>query len=160
MIPFGMKNCQRPFKPLHSRTIKNYIKSLKNILDDCFGLVFNDRQFKRKVRFPQIENFDPDPLTKEELKLIMEYASRSKRVLYMTLKDSGMRIGEAISIRKKDIEFTKDPVEIHISAKMTKTKFAITTYVTKETKPLLQDFVSDKKDDDLVFGTNENHSIF
>ena len=106
MIPFGKMKCQRPFKPLHSRTIKNYIKALKNILDDCFGLVFNERQFKRKVRYPQIENFDPDPLTKEELKLIMEYASRSKRVLYMTLKDSGMRIGEAIS-RALDYEPNK-----------------------------------------------------
>ena len=156
MIPFGNANCQRVFKPLHSRTIKNYIKALKNILEDCFGLVLNDRQFKRKVRFPQIEDFDPEPLTKEELKWIIEYATRSKRVLYMTLKDSGMRIGEAISIRKKDIDFTKDPVEIHISAKITKTKKARITYITRETKSMLQDFVSEKQDNDLVFATNTN----
>ena len=40
----------------------------------------------------------------------------------MTLRDSGMRIGEAVQIRKYHIDMTKNPSEIHIPAKITKTK--------------------------------------
>ena len=69
-----------------------------------------------------------------------------------------MRIGEGISFKKRDIDFTKDPVEIHLSANITKTKSERTTYITKETVPMLKDFVSDKKDDDIIFATNPIHS--
>ncbi len=158
MITFGKQGTQRPFEPLHPRTIKNYVKQIKYILEDCFGIVINDRQFKRKVTIPKPAKFNPDPLTKEELKLIMQYAMPSRRVLYMVLKDSGMRIGEGISFRKKDINFTKDPVEIHLSANMTKTNVARTTFLTKETAPILKDYVSDKQDNDKVFATNPVHN--
>lgn len=158
MITFGKAKAQRPFEPLHPRTIKNYVKQIKYILEDCFGIVINDRQFKRKVTMPKPAKFNPNPITKEELKLIMQYAMPSRRVLYMVQKDSGMRIGEGISFRKKDIDFTKDPVEIHLSANMTKTNVARTTFVTKETVPMLKDFVSDKQDNDKVFATNPIHS--
>ncbi len=158
MITFGKQRTQRPFEPLHPRTIKNYIKQLKYILEDCFGIIINDRQFKRKVTIPKPAKFNPDPITKEELRLIMQYAMPSRRVLYMVQKDSGMRIGEGINFRKKDIDFTKDPVEIHLSASMTKTNVARTTFVTKETVPMLKDCVSDKQNDDKVFATNPIHS--
>lgn len=158
MITFGKQRTQRPFEPLHPRTIKNYVKQLKYILEDCFGIIINDRQFKRKVTIPKPAKFNPDPLTKEELKLIMQYAMSSRRVLYMVQKDSGMRIGEGISFRKKDIDFTKEPVEIHLSASITKTNVARTTFVTKETVPMLKDYVSDKQDNDKVFATNPIHS--
>lgn len=158
MITFGKQRTQRPFEPLHPRTIKNYVKQIKYILEDCFGIAINDRQFKRKVTIPKPAKFNPDPITKEELRLIMQYAMPSRRVLYMVKKDSGMRIGEGISFRKKDIDFTKDPVEIHLSANMTKTKVARTTFVTKETVPMLKDFVSDKEDNDKIFATNPIHN--
>ncbi len=158
MLTFGKQRTQRPFEPLHPRTIKNYVKQIKYILEDCFGIVINDRQFKRKVTIPKPAKFNPDPLTKEELKLIMQYAMPSRRVLYMILKDSGMRIGEGISFRKKDIDFTRDLVEIHLSANMTKTNVARTTFVTKETVPMLKDYVLDKEDNDKVFATNPIHS--
>ncbi|HEY4681505.1 MAG TPA: tyrosine-type recombinase/integrase [Nitrosarchaeum sp.] len=158
MITFGKAKTQRPFEPLHPRTIKNYVKQLKYILEDCFGIIINDRQFKRKVTMPKPDKFNPDPLTKEELRLITQYSMPSRRVLYMVQKDSGMRIGEGISFRKKDIDFIKDPVEIHLSASMTKTKVARTTFVTKETVPMLKDYVSDKQDNDKIFATNPIHS--
>jgi len=158
MITFGKQRTQRQFEPLHPRTIKNYVKQIKYILEDCFGIIINDRQFKRKVTIPKPAKFNPDPLTKEELKLIMQYAMPSRRVLYMVLKDSGMRIGEGISFRKKDIDFTKEPAEIHLSANMTKTNVARTTFVTKETAPMLKDFASDKEDNDKIFATNPIHT--
>ena len=88
MISFGKAGTQRPFEPLHPRTIKNYVKQIKYIFEDCYGIVINDRQFKRKVTIESPEKFTPEPITKEELKLIMQYSMSSKRVLYMTLKDS------------------------------------------------------------------------
>jgi integrase len=75
----------------------------------------------------------------------------------MTLKDSGMRIGEALHLRKRDIDLSSNPVKITIQANYTKTKRGRITFVTSETRPYLQGVLDKIKDDDLVFGASENY---
>jgi len=65
-----------------------------------------------------------------------------------------MRIEECCSFKKKDVDITKTPIEIHLLAKYTKTKKARTTYVTRETAPLLIKKLETLKDDDIVFATS------
>lgn len=146
----------KPWKGLSVRTIKIYTRILKELLDDCYGITLNDRRFRKKVKIPKMPEFDRAPFTKEDLRLLCQYAEPNKRMLYKTLKDSGMRIGEAVSIRKKDVDFTKDPVEIYISEKISKTNRARTTYLTRETSPELKNFVIRLDDDSLVFGSNND----
>jgi hypothetical protein len=62
-------------------------------------------------------------------------------------------------LRKKNFDFTKDPVKITIPGKFTKTKQTRETYVSREAKDLLMRLVKNKTDDDLVFATSEELKI-
>ena len=75
------------------------------------------------------------------------------------MKDSGVRVGELVQIRKRDIDSTKIPIEIKIQASYTKTKRARITFVTRETAPMLIRLLKRKKEEELIFGTNEDSYI-
>ena len=154
----GHKNS--PPKPITARmpsTIKSYFGIVRDYVEDVGGIELNDRKIRRKIKLPTIvEEEDPEPFTHEELKLFLDNATPDKRLLYMVLKDSGMRIGETCQLRKRDFDVEKDPVEIHIPAKITKGKKARITFVTFETKPALVHKLKKLSPDDLVFGSQEN----
>ena len=67
-----------------------------------------------------------------------------------------MRIGEAVQLKKRDINMTTNPITISIHANYTKTKRGRTTHVTRETKKFLAPILANIKDDDLVFGSNKD----
>jgi len=137
-------------------TIKGIINYLRAYCEEFGQIEFSERRFKRMVKLPKIIHEEPDPFTKEQIRIFVEMATPKRRALYMTLKDSGMRIGEAHKLRKKDIDMTTNPVTITIQAKNTKTKRGRTTFITRETKSYLK-MVLDKIDDkDLVFGSSTN----
>ncbi|MDH3490283.1 MAG: tyrosine-type recombinase/integrase [Nitrosopumilus sp.] len=88
---------------------------------------------EKRVKLPKMISEDPEPFRPEEVRILLDNASPKKGFLYMVLKDSGMRIGETLQIRKKDVDCTKNPVEIKIPAWATKTKKGRTAYITRET---------------------------
>ena len=74
----------------------------------------------------------------------------------MTLLSSGMRIGEAVSLRKTDFDLSLDPLQITIQGKFTKTKQTRQTYVSSEARTALLRILEKKNDNDLVFAKSEN----
>ncbi len=149
---------KRPIKKRHANTVKVYLQELRNYLE-VHNLEINERKFRKRVKVPKAEEEDPEPFTREEIRLLLDRCSNSQKLLYMVLKDSGMRIGETVQLRKKDIDVTKNPVEIHIQANYSKTKKARITFVTRETAPMLKRLLSGLQDDELVFGTNNEPYI-
>ena len=153
-------HAKSPPKPLTARmpsTIRSYFGIVRDYVEDVGGIELNDRKVRRKIKLPTIEEEeDLEPFTHDEVKLFLDYATSNKRLLYMVLKDSGMRIGETCQLRKRDFDITKDPVEIHIPAKITKGKKARTTFVTFETKSTLIHRLKKLDPDDLVFGSHAN----
>ena len=138
-------------------TIKSYFGIVRDYVEDVGGIELNERKIRRKIKLPTVEEEDdPEPFTHEELKLFLDNATPDKRLLYMVLKDSGMRIGETCQLRKRDFDVSKDPVEIHLPAKITKGKKARIAFVTLETKPALIHRLKKMNPDDLVFGSQEN----
>jgi len=107
------------------------------------------------IKLPKEIHQDPEPFTKNVIRDFVDTATLPRKALYMTLKDSGMRIGEAVQIRKRDVNMTSNPVIINIQASYTKTKHSRITFVTRETKPFLQRLLAKKEDIDLVFGKPE-----
>lgn len=144
-------------KKKQPRTISAYTSRIRAILESVYGIELNVRNFKKKLSIPDPHDFDPEPFSKEEIRTICDYSRNPKQKLhYMTLKDSGLRIGESVAIRKKHIDITKTPIEITVTASITKTNRTRITYVTKETAPMLINHLSRLVDNDLVFGTNQN----
>jgi len=137
-------------------TIKGTISTLRQYVEEFGQIEFSERRFQRMVRLPRIMQEDLEPFTKDEIRAFVENATPKRRALYMTLKDSAMRIGEALQLRKKDINLTTNPASIIIQAVYTKTKKSRTTFVTRETKPYLQRLLAKIDDDDLIFGSSNN----
>jgi len=67
-----------------------------------------------------------------------------------------MRIGEAVQIRKSDLDFSYDRIMIKIPAKITKTKSGRTVFISKEAGEFLKPTLKKIEDDSLVWGTSEN----
>lgn len=60
------------------------------------------------------------------------------------------------TIKEKDFDITKTPIEIHIPAFATKTRKSRTTFVTRETRHILLRRLNEINQDELVFGTNDD----
>ena len=70
------------------------------------------------------------------------------QVLLLVLLASGMRIGEALQLKRTDIKWNKEKTEIHIPANITKTKTARTTYLTDEAALILYEYLCSRSDTD------------
>jgi len=67
-----------------------------------------------------------------------------------------MRIGEAVGLRKRDFDLSKERVSITIPARLTKLKIQRETYITKEAENYLLPLFKRLGQDQLVFGSNED----
>lgn len=137
-------------------SIKKTIHVLRQYFEEFGHLEFSERKFRRMVRLPKKIDEDPEPFTKAEIRVFVDNAMPKRKALYMTLKDSGLRIGEAVQLRKRDIDITTNPVTLTIPATYTKTKKGRISFVTRETKPFLERIMSELDDDDRVFGVNDS----
>ncbi|MDA1346213.1 MAG: site-specific integrase [Crenarchaeota archaeon] len=146
-------------KKRHPNSIKQYISKMRNIFEEVGNIEINNRIFNKRVRIVKAEEEDPEPFTKEQMRILLDRCSNHNKLKYMVLKDSGMRVGELTQIRKRDINTTKTPIEIKIQASYTKTRKARITFVTRETAPMLIRLLREKQEDELVFGTNEDPYI-
>ncbi|KEQ56467.1 putative tyrosine recombinase XerC protein [Marine Group I thaumarchaeote SCGC AAA799-N04] len=153
-VPMGKSS--RPMTKRMPRTIYSYLVVLKSYFEEFGGIEINDRRFKKRVKVPKKITIELEPFTHEEIRLICDIASSDRKTLYMTLKDSGMRVGEAIQLVKSDIDTGKNPIEIKIRAETTKTKQARTTFVTSETSHMLVNRLHQINDADFVFATNSD----
>jgi len=151
-VPMGKSS--RPMTKRMPRTIYSYLVVLKSYFEEFGGIEINDRRFKKRVKIPKKITVELEPFTHEQIRLICDIASSNRKTLYMTLKDSGMRVGEATQLIKSDIDITKNPIEIKIRAETTKTKQARTTFVTSETSHMLINILRPLNDDGFVFATN------
>jgi len=150
------RNHSRPMTKRHPSTIKHYVSCIKQYVEEFGNIDIIDRKYQKRVKIPKKPKEELEPFTRNEIRDLIDHSSFDRKVLYMTLKDSGMRIGEAVQIRKCHVDLTKNPVEIHVPANITKTKTSRTTFVTRETAPMLRKRLEKIQDNDLVFGKNDN----
>ena len=92
-------------------------------------------------------------MKKQELRdLVVAQARNPKRqALYLACSSSGMRSGEALHIKKKDLDLSLDRITIRINAEYTKTKAGRTTFVSKECGEKIMTYLHKLDDDDYVF---------
>ena len=157
------------FKKKSPKTIRLYFGFLKSYLRKCHNIKLVSEDIKDFVTFPKPRKATRQPLTLEQLKQIMDNASPKRRALYYVLVSSGMRLGEALSLSKKNFHFEKNPVRVDIEAEFTKTKEARETYISSEAveklKQLLGEVFNHKPECDCIdcskqfFAWGESQSI-
>ena len=153
------KNQRRTIKARHPNTVRLYLITIRSIFEEIGNLEISSRLFSKRVKIPKAEEEDPEPFTPEQMRLLLDRCSNQSKLKYMFLKDTGCRLGEMVQLRKRDFDLEKNPVEIKIQARYTKTKKARIAYITRETAPMIKRILSKKEDDDLVFGSNEDADI-
>jgi len=136
-----------------ARSINSYLNRLKRYFRLCFGIKLDSDDFKDFVALPQIIEEELEPLTKDELKLILQNISNPRRkALVWFISSTAVRIGEALQVRVKDIDFTVNPVLVTLPVKITKGKKRTRyQYLTRENTPLIHAICSDLNEDDRVF---------
>ena len=147
---------KRTIKSRHPNTVKLYLTKIRSIFEEIGNIEINSRLFNKRVKTPMAEEEDPEPFTKEQMRLLLDRCSNHSKLKYMVLKDTGCRIGELVQLRKRDINVTKSHIEIKIQASYTKTKKARIVFVTRETAPMLKRLLNKKQDNELVFGTTDD----
>jgi integrase len=120
------------FKRKSPKTIGLYFGFIKSYLRYVHGIKISTEDIKDFVTFPNKEREARKPLTLKQLKEIMNNSSAKRRALYYVLVSSGMRIGEALTLTKKNIHMEENPVRISIEAQYTKTNQSRETYISSE----------------------------
>ena len=118
------------------------------------GVKLTDSDMK-SVNMPKKLKEEKYPLSNEEIKDLLDNCSYKRKILYLTLAGSLMRIGETVQLRKKDFDITKKRIVIHLKADITKLKKERITFVSKEAEPYVLKRLREIEDNDLVFGGNE-----
>jgi integrase len=117
------------------------------------GVKTNSQDIKQILKFPRKIQEEKIPITKEKLKNIVLAQSRNpkRQAFYLACSSSGMRMGEALQIKKSDLDFSLARIMIRIKGEYTKTKIARTTFVSKECEAKMKTYLQELNDNDLVF---------
>ena len=122
-----------------------------------YGIKITSDDVKENLEFPKKQEEELYPLQTEEIKLILEVAKPKKRPLYYALIGSAMRIGEAVQIRKRDLNLETERITVNIPARITKLQRARVTFLSIEAKKAIMPKLEKLSDDDLVWGTNGDY---
>lgn len=114
-------------------TIKTRFSIIRSYLY-YLGVKSNPQDIKQLLKFPKKHKEERYPVKKQEIRDLVHAQARhpKRQALYLALSSSGMRQGEALYIKKKDLDFSLERTMIRIKAEYTKTKAARTTFVSKE----------------------------
>jgi len=134
-------------------SLKTYFVRLNTFLH-YKGIKLDARDIKSELIFPKVLEEELYPLQVEDIGKILSAANYDKRGMYLAQISSGMRLGEIVQIRKKDLVLDSKRIMVKIPAKITKTKQARTTFLSKETEKMMRHRLKKLDDDDLVWGNN------
>ncbi len=134
-----------------SYTIRVTFSNLRKFLFH-FGIKTNEQDIKEYLRFGKVPKEERHPLSQEEYRSIIDGFAKNpyQQALFLAMGSSGMRIGEVLGLKKKDIDISKDRIKINIQTN-TKTRRARSTYISKEAAKKLQPILAKKELNDYIF---------
>ncbi len=125
-------------------SIKDYLSGVKK------WLRFNDieisnEKLKEIIELPRQYTITKDRIpTPEELKLIVYSCDLRGKALITLLASSGMRVGEALALRVKDVDFSKHPTRIHLRPEITKDRQERWCFISDEATEFLKSYLKDR----------------
>jgi len=101
--------------------------------------------FRVKVGLPRVAGPDDRAPTVEEIRQILAWGKLRTKALILVLASSGMRLGEAIRLKVKDVNFDSRPVMVRLSPKVaSKTGEPRTAYISDEAAEYLRRYLSNR----------------
>lgn len=140
---------------LHPATLRAYFYSLRGYLH-YRGIGLDNMDIKVSLKFPAVPEEERHPLSRQELALILEGCDRRRQVLYLAMSSSGMRIGEALRLRKEHFDLRGERVAARIPPTMAKTHRGRTTFLSSEAADLLLPRMESVRNSDPVFAASSD----
>ena len=147
-------------RKLSYQSIVVYIAGVKSYLE------FNDvdissNKFKKMVTLPSKQKRIKQAIDAQDIRSILSSCTNVRlKALLLVLASSGMRVGEALSLRNSDVNFDESPTKVHLRAENTKTKQERDVYISDEAKRELKKFVDSRYSDKDECRKFPNHLIF
>ena len=137
-------------------SLRNHLSVVKKFLN-LSGVEVNNERMRAKVELPRFYSITRDRApTQDELRRILTHTDVRGKALVTMLCSSGMRIGELLSLRVKDIDFSTSPVTVNLRAEVTKDRQARYCFVSDEAVTFLREFSGQRLDSpqDYIFPTS------
>jgi integrase len=147
----SMTGADMTFKKKSPRSIKLYFGFVKTYLRICHGIKLTNEDIKDYVKLEKPPKEARQPIPLDVLKTMFDRADSKRRCMYLCLISSGMRIGEAMALKKSNFITNENPVRVILHAKDTKTNESRETYISSEAFEKLKPILDSKGDDDFVF---------
>ena len=114
------------------KSIKAYVTATKSYLQYS-DIDIISHKFKHRVKLPKEYREDEQPIDAKDIRnLVQKCTNRRLKAFLLVLASSGLRAGEACSLRYQDVDFTTFPTKIHIRKEFNKTKTARDVYISDE----------------------------
>ena len=130
----------------YSCIAKNYLKYRR--------VKFDKDELESSLDFKKEIKSEKYPLTKEDIKTLLDHASFESRAKILLQIGSGFRISELLTLRKSDINTGLERYTAHIRAECAKNGNERVTIISSEAMPYLDKILEGKNDNDLIFYHN------
>ena len=127
----------------YSCIAKNYLKYRR--------VKFDKDELETSLDFKKEVISEKYPLTKEEIKILLDHASFESRAKILLQSGSGFRISELLTLRKCDINRDLERYTAIIRAECAKNGIERTTIISSEAMSYLDTILENKNDNDLIF---------
>jgi integrase len=128
-------------------TVRTYLSAVKSYLlenDVELRQAFWKRLLKR-IKGKRARTLDEVPAHNSTLRKIMLNMDIKGKALYLTLASSGMRIGEALSLKLDDLELDKEPSQIKIRGEYTKTGESRIAFISSEAREAIEQWLKQRE---------------
>lgn len=137
-------------------SLRNRLSAVKKFLAiNDFEL--DNVKMRVKVDLPRYHAVTADRVpTPEELRSVLTHTEARGKALVTMLASSGMRVGEFLTLRVKDIDLSTSPATVHLRAEVTKDRQARYCFISDEAATFLKDFLRDRINNpgDYIFQTS------
>jgi integrase len=117
---------------ISTSTLKQRVVTVKNFLE-YHDIDISPRRFKVKVKLPRTIRKNKEALSKEDIAEILNVTSDIRIKTYiLLLAATGMRAGEALSTRIKDLDLVSHPSKLFVRGEYTKTRTDRIIFLTDE----------------------------
>jgi len=112
----------------------------------------NEQDIREYLRFPKTPKEEKHPLSDYEYRAIVDAFAKHPlyQLICLALGSSGMRIGELMNIKKKDLVLSTKRITVKIPPN-TKTRTGRTTFFSKEVEEKIKKRLGNLNPDDYVF---------
>ena len=129
-------------KSLSPNSVRQYLVGIRSYLA-YYDIDIIPSKFKRKVKMPRRLLEEHEPLDVKDIRnIILNCSNRRLKIFILILASGGMRAGEALGIRMKDINFSTSPTKVHIRKEFSKTRVSRDVYISDEATKYLKDWIN------------------